>query len=85
MPYEGHSSSILHKMKTQPESHRDVLKRRKILYEQKISQERHAMEFGGMPIAPPVESHNIPKRSRTDRLADWEAILAEIERDLIDV
>ncbi len=59
-----------------------ILQRRKATFEHKIAQERIALERGEFGPGPPAGYKSIPRETRHERLAAWEAILARINEEL---
>jgi len=58
----------------------DVLIRRKLIFEQKIAEERIAMRAGSFGPGNPIECAFITGESRRERLTRWESTVIAIDR-----
>jgi hypothetical protein len=68
-----------------PDTPTEVLLRRKLIFEQKIVEERRAMRAGSFGPGNPVECAFIVGESRRERLIRWESTVIAINRVIADL
>jgi hypothetical protein len=71
-------------MKNLLNSSTEVLLRRKLIFEQKIVEERMAMRAGSFGPGNPLECPFIVGESRRKRLSRWESTVIAIDRVIAD-
>jgi hypothetical protein len=65
-----------------PEHPGIILTRKRAILAFKITQERRSLHSGGIMAAPPAGYRYIVGQTRETRLADWERMLYDLDREL---
>jgi hypothetical protein len=72
-------------MRKLPDTPAEVLFRRKLIFEQKIVEERQAIRTGSFGPGNPAECAFVVGESRRQRLSRWESVANALERALADL